>query len=355
MTAIEDHEDLAARWLRFADQECRGYSPLYERISRAVAGDAELLALVQRAPPSSHQPNLLLAAVHSLLLAGLAHPLADVYGGSSSADPVPLFRDFCLTHREAVSVLLASRHTQTNECGRSAVIVPALSWVSERHGRALALVDVGASAGLNLLCDRYLLDYGPAGTTGPSDSPVRIDCRVVGGEPPIAARAPRFVERVGLDREPIDLDDADSARWLLACVWPDTGRMERTAAAIALARMVTPEVVRGDAVRDVTALLDGLPDDTVACVTTTWAFAYLGSEQRDAFIEQLALAGATRPIAWISAEAPGVVDFFSAGEPPGHDLMLPSVLGVVVFDGGAGKPTMLGWVHPHGRWIDWVA
>ena len=153
-----DHEDLAARWIRFADQECRGYSPLYERISRAIAGDEELLALVQRTPPSSHQPNLLLAAVHDLLLSGVEHPLAEVYSGSSSADPVPLFRDFCLTHRDAVQALLVSRHTQTNECGRSAAIVPALRWVSEQLGEPLALVDVGASAGLNLLCDRYRLD-----------------------------------------------------------------------------------------------------------------------------------------------------------------------------------------------------
>jgi hypothetical protein len=311
--------------------------------------------LVQRTPPSSHQPNLLLAAVHDLLLSGVEHPLAEVYSGSSSADPVPLFRDFCLTHRDAVQALLVSRHTQTNECGRSAAIVPALRWVSEQLGEPLALVDVGDSAGLNLLCDRYRLDYGTAGTTGPSDSPVRVDCRVLGGMPPIADRAPHLVTCVGLDREPIDLDDADSARWLLACVWPDTGRMERTAAAIALARTLQPEVVRGDAVRDVVALLDDVPDGTVACVTTTWAFAYLARDQRDAFVEQLAQASVKRPIAWISGEGPGVVDVFAAGEPPGHDPMMPSVLGAVLFDGGRRQATMLAWVHPHGRWIDWLA
>jgi len=222
-------------------------------------------------------------------------------------------------------------------------------------GGPVQLIEVGASAGLNLLCDRYRLDYGTAGTTGPSDSPVRVDCRVLGGMPPIADRAPHLVTCVGLDREPIDLDDADSARWLLACVWPDTGRMERTAAAIALARTLQPEVVRGDAVRDVVALLDDVPDGTVACVTTTWAFAYLARDQRDAFVEQLAQASVKRPIAWISGEGPGVVDVFAAGEPPGHDPMMPSVLGAVLFDGGRREATMLAWVHPHGRWIDWLA
>jgi hypothetical protein len=344
---------LALVWEEFAERECRGYSPLYERISRSVARDDELLALTTAGPPSARQPNVLLAAVHYLLLGGLDHPLADVYAGRSSADPSPLFREVCLTHCDEVLALLASRRTQTNECGRSAVIVPALAWVAAHGGEPLALLDVGASAGLNLLCDRYRIDYGPAGVTGPPDSPVRIDCRVLNGRPPLAARRSALAACIGLDRAPVDLHDPDAARWLLACVWPDTGRLERTASAIALAREAEPEVVAGDAVADVVSLLGRLPTHATPCVSTTWILAYLTHEQRDAFVEQLAQFAARRPLTWISAEAPGVVECIEPGEPPGHDPTTPSLLGAVRFDEDGVTPTMLGWVHPHGRWIDW--
>ncbi len=324
--------DPALVWEQFAERECRGYSPLYERICHAVARDDELLGLTVVGPPSARQPNVLLAAVHYLLLGGLDHPLADVYAGRSTADPAPLFREVCLAHRDEVLELLATRRTQTNECGRSAVIVAGLAWVAGRVGEPLALLDVGASAGLNLLCDRYRIDYGAAGVTGPPDSSVRIECRVLRGHPPIGARSLALAERIGLDRAPVDLHDPDAARWLLACVWPDTGRLERTAAAIALARHANPRVVAGDAIEDVTSALDLLPSHATPCVTTTWMLAYLTREQRDAFVEQLVGFAARRPLVWISAEAPGVVECIETGEPPAHDPTTPSALGAVRFD-----------------------
>ena len=79
--------DLSAVWIWFADNVCREYSPIYDRVSRTVAASDEVLSLVREAPPRSHQPNVLLAAVHYLLLGGLDHPLAAVYAGVSDADP----------------------------------------------------------------------------------------------------------------------------------------------------------------------------------------------------------------------------------------------------------------------------
>ena len=169
---------------------------------------------------------LLLAAVHYLLLGGLDHPLAAVYAGESDADPGPLFVDLCLQNREALLELLATEQVNTNEVGRSAVIGPALTAVAARLSAPLGHIDVGCSAGLNLLCDRYRLDYGPAGATGPEDAPVKIRCDVVGGSPPIAPALPTITARVGLDRAPLDVHDPQQSRWQLACVWPDTGRLD---------------------------------------------------------------------------------------------------------------------------------
>ncbi len=182
-------EDFALMWEWFS-AHCRTTSPLYERISEAVAGDREILELVQAAPPSAHLPPALLAAVHYLILEGTDHPLAEVYAGRSGADPGPLFLDFVRSRRADVLALLALRHMQTNECGRSAVIGPGLTWVATQIEGPYALVDVGASVGLNLLCDRYRIDYGSHGATGPADATVRLSCRVRGRSPADRRTAP---------------------------------------------------------------------------------------------------------------------------------------------------------------------
>jgi hypothetical protein len=348
---------LADLWIHIADTGCRDYSPLYDRICRTVAGSDAALALVQQAPPAGHFPNVLLGAVHYLLLGGLDHPLGAVYAGESDADPGPLFVDLCLTHRAEILELLATRHTNTNEVGRSAVLGPALTAVAERLGAPLGLVDVGASAGLNLFCDRYRLEYGAAGATGPADAPVRIECAVAGGEPPIAAALPEIVSRTGLDLDPVDVRDEDGTRWLLACVWPDTGRLPRTRLALDEARKDPPRIIAGDAVDGVADLVLAVPDGATAVVTTTWVLAYLPRARRVAFRQALTAASRERPVAWISAEGPGVVDRFDGIEPPSDAQgMESSVFGLLTFRAGALDTTeLLGFVHPHGGWIDWRA
>jgi hypothetical protein len=349
--------ELSDIWTWFADTSCRGYSPLYDRVCRAVAASDAVLDLVRDAPPYSHQPNVLLGAVHYLLLGGAEHPLAGAYAGESDDDPGPLFVDFALGRRAEVLELMASRHTNTNEVGRSALLGPALTTAAARLGEPLALVDVGCSAGLNLLCDRYRLDYGAAGSTGPADAPVRIQCEVVGGAPPIASSLPAIETRIGIDRKPVDAGDPDQARWQLACVWPDTGRLPRTRLALDEVRKSPPTIVAGDAVEAVTDVVLGVPKTAVPVVMTTWALAYLSPEDRAAFRDKLAAAASTRPIAWLTGEGPGVVDAFAGIDAPSDEQGVhASVLGLEIFNGtGAAAPELLAFVHPHGNWIDWRA
>jgi hypothetical protein len=351
----EQLDELAQIWEWFAVGQCRGYSPLYERIASSVARDRELLELVGRTPPECHLPLSLLAAVHYLLLEGLDHPLADVYAGSSDADPAPLFADVCRRNSDEVVAAMTRRPVQTNECGRSALIGPALTWLSERGLGPLALVDVGASAGLNLLCDRYRLDYGSSGATGPLDSPVTVACRVEGGDPPIAPELPPFVARVGIDRSTVDLSDPDDVRWLLACVWPDTGRLERTRAAVELGRRDPPTVHEGDANELLPKVLEELPSGAVPVVCTTWSFSYFSLEQRAAFEEVLSDAARRGPIAWLCGDGTAVSTSLAehAGSVPlGPDDQL---LGVDLLSDGVRETILLARVQPHGSWLEWCA
>ncbi|HLM64509.1 MAG TPA: DUF2332 domain-containing protein [Acidimicrobiales bacterium] len=343
--------DLASLWTWFADESCRGYSPLYDRICRAVAGNRDLLARVREAPPDGHAPTVLLGAVHYLLLADRDAELAAVYDGRSDADAAQLFPAYCHDRWPELLELLRTRRTQTNECGRSAFIGPALTWLAARSPSPMALVDVGTSAGLSLRCDRYLLDYGNGGVTGPADSDVVIRCELRGGSPPIAARLPDLVARIGVDRSPVDVTDEDDARWLLACVWPDTGRLDRTRRAIALARENPVHVVKGEALAALPSVLDQLPPGATACVLTTAAFAYLSLDERARFVELLERASSSRPVGWISAEQSGVVGGFDVPDTDGDAAAC--VLGAVRFDTSGVHRTLLGVVHAHGQWIDW--
>jgi hypothetical protein len=356
MTAVNDPiDDLGQLWVWFADTSCRGYSPIYDQVSRAVSRNRDVLALIREAPPAAHQPTVLLAAVHFLLLGGLQHPLAEVYAGRSQVDPGPLFCELCLSHRSDVLEIMATRRIQTNEVGRSALIGPALTWVARTVGEPLRLVDVGASAGLNLLCDRYLLDYGTWGTTGPVDAEVRISCRVAFGAPPIAPRLPSISTRVGIDRDPPDLRNPEDARWQLACVWPDTGRLSRTKQAIAFAQRDLPVVVQGDALVVLPEILGGLDPGGVVCVVTTWVFAYFLLDERKRFVEMLLESAKHRPIAWVAGEGAGIVDLVETGDLPDYHDGESNALTAVVFDATGAHPTLLGFAQPHGMWLDWRA
>ncbi len=350
-------EDLAQLWEWFAIHQFRGYSPLYERIAAAVSGDMPILELVGQAPPEAHLPPNLLGAVHYLLLDGLDHPLGDVYAGRSDADAAPLFLELCHAHGPELSALLAFRRVQTNDCGRSALIGPGLTWIAEGlAGSLFALIDVGASAGLNLLCDRYRLDYGDHGATGPPDSPVTVVCEVRAGNPPITDQLPVPATRLGIDHAPVDLSDPDDARWLLACVWPDTGRLERTAASIRLAQTDLPPVLEGDALARLPSVLDQLAEGVAEVVVTTWSVAYFSLDQRRDFAQLLADASARRPVTWLSADAAGTVEGVadpSLTEPDGEAQA--HVLGAVRYDHGAVDPGLLAVVQQHGGWIDWRA
>ena len=367
----ERRDRLAQVWRDFAEEQCRGYSPLYERICEAVASNTAVLDLALAAPALGRQPNVLLAAGHYLVLDGVDHRLAEIYQGAADADDAGVaFCDLVLSQREAIAAVLATRHTNTNECGRSAVLVPALRWAAAHMGAGgsagdgpIAWIDVGASAGVNLNLDRFLLDYGRKGTTGPADAVVRITCSA-DGDVPVAPAATSIAARIGLDRDPVDLSDDDERRWMLACVWPDTGRLVRTRAALDIAATSGNEILRGDMVGDLATAVERLPPDVPLCVTTSWVVAYLRPERRPDFRAQLRALSASRPVAWIAAEGQGVIDGVTLpaeGERPSHvatDDVQPSILACISYEGGAGgseEINVLGTCHPHGTWLRWTA
>ncbi|MCD9623545.1 DUF2332 domain-containing protein [Rhabdothermincola salaria] len=372
---VGDVDALAGRFRLLADQDFTGYCPVYDRVARAIADDPASLRRLLGPAPVNRTPVLALAAIHHLVLAEPMSPLAAIYRGADDADPWPLVRDLLHERSDEVRHLMATRSIQTNEVGRSAALVPALGEVVRRlrdHGdnRPLALVEIGPSAGLNLLLDRFCITYddpdGAASTTiGPPDSPVRLRCELRGGlRPPLSALELPISTRRGLDLAPIAVADDDQRRWLTACVWPGIpDRPERLAAAIEIALEDPPTLLTGDATRDLGPLLDALGDDVVPIVVATWALAYLAGDDRAGVLRTIDAVGERRTIALLTAEVAHVTPWVPPTDPAavasttGPDDDADGTLTVVglhlVLD-GAPDDQALAIMHPHGRWLGWL-
>ena len=118
---------------------------------------------------------------------------------------------------------------------------------------------------------------------------------------------PEVVTRVGVDLDPVDVTDADDARWLHACLWPDQlEQVARLEAEIALAATAPPLLLRGDAVEVMPDAFARVPADALPVVTTTWALSRFPLESRLRFLHRLDEAATSRAVAWASAEGVGV-------------------------------------------------
>lgn len=350
---------LARLWRGYARNVYGDAYPLYRALASAVAEDGDILDFLLGCPPGAHDPNLLLAAMQYMALSGTDHPLADSYraaaaGGGTGPGDVPwLLHDFWQRHRDRLSELVSTRHIQTNEIGRCGGLALALRAAAGRIGEPLALVDAGASAGLNLAMDEYLLDYGDVGRVGPGDSPLHIRVEMTGRRPSGPLFVPRVSHRVGIDRAPVDLDDGDTVRWLLACVWPGNERQDRLRAAVALRRGRPYPVRRGDMIDDLDEALSATGRGPVA-VVTSWSYSYLAADRRHRFVDALVAAGRRRPVAWICCDLAGTVAMFEPGMTAPDRPGTPSVLGMAVMRGGGTEPFGLAYMHSHGAWVHWA-
>jgi hypothetical protein len=339
-------DELSRRFQRFARRECH-VSPLYERFSLGVADDPEVLAIAAQAKPGQPVPNLFLGAVHFLLLKGVQHPLATCYPSLSpapaaSADPYPSFHAFCLEHQGEIRDLIATRIVQTNEVRRCGCLLPAFAKVAEQAaGRPLAVVEIGASAGLNLLWDRYGYDYGIGSHYGNPRSPVQIVCGLRNHRRlPLPAVWPVVATRVGLDLNPIDVRDHDAALWLRALVWPDEeGRAELLQQAVQVARHDPPTLLAGNALDLLPEVLTTIPRDQALCVFHTHTINQFPPEARAHLSALLAEHARGRDLYRVSIEWLG------------HTY--PS-LELISHKDGVKTEHLLAYCGSHGEWLEWL-
>jgi hypothetical protein len=318
---------LPDRYLRFAEEEAFGRSPLYEAFARAVAEDRDTLEFLETMPPDKQQPNLLFAAVRHLC--GLATDW-------------PGFHRMLLDNADSVRAFMLTHSTQTNEPARCATLLPVLA----RLPQPLALIEVGAAAGLCLFPDLYGYDYG--------SREVRPD-RLKATHPvftcdadaatPIPVAMPRIVWRAGLDLNPLDAADPTQAAWLETLVWPEQERrLANLRAALRIAALLRPRIAKGNLLgTELASLSREAPRDATLVIFHTAVLAYVPDQaDRRTFAQR---ARSLSPY-WICNEARGVFPEFAerAGTPGAAGRFLLSV---------NGRPTA--WTDPHGAALEWVA
>ncbi len=322
---MKELEQIAARYSRFATDEASGSSEIYETLARAGAESSDVLKFLATLPAPKRQPNLFFASVRHL------------FGVPKSEDQLI---DLVRQKHEPIRALMLSRTTQTNEPARCAVLVPLLA----RLPQPLALLEVGASAGLCLLPDRYGYDYGLARLEPPMNetcSPPVFECDVSGALP-IPDALPTVAWRAGIDLNPIDVNASTEVAWLETLVWPGQDkRLAQLRAALAVARAEPPRIVKGNLLTDLAPLMAEAPDRATLVVFHTVVLAYVTSRaRREEFAQLMGRSGAV----WISNEVPSVFPDIAEPAPaaPSRGMFLLSINGSAV-----------AWTSPHGESIRW--
>ncbi|HEX2591705.1 MAG TPA: DUF2332 domain-containing protein [Rhizomicrobium sp.] len=336
-------------WKFFAEDARKTGSPLYARITAGIGNDDELKALAGRVKPGQPHANLILAAVHFLILRGADHPLTRFYataGGTAKAegeDPFPLFKDFVDRHRAAITPMIETRVTNTNEVGRSALLHPGFRALAAEAQMPLHLIEVGPSAGLNLIWDRYGVRYSRDGAVAAAIQPeaaMVIACELRGEKTPPVDANPAVAGRLGLELNPVDLTNADDRDWLRALIWPDqASRLERLDRAIALFREASPEIRAGDALALLPNALAQADRGAAVCVYHTIATYQFSHEMKEALESMLVIAGLRRPVWELSFEYDGREYLLTLNR----------------HRDGEKTQRVLANSHPHGTWLEWRA
>lgn len=344
---MEPYAGAREQYLRFADEAAE--SPCFRAWSLAVAEDDEVLAWLASLPAGKAQPNLVYAAArwHGVPAPGPYAALREALLGPASDD---------------IRATVLERRTQTNEVRRLATLVPTFAGLvtDARAGSAsgeepLALVEVGASAGLCLYPDRWGYRWtDPAGATlaaAPQAGAGELTCTVelhpeAAGPPAYPSAPPPVAWRAGLDLHPLDVTDRDTTAWLETLVWPEQDdRRALLRHAVEVARADPPDLRTGDLLTDVPALVEEASQHGRVVVFHSAVVAYLEAEDRARFAATMTGLVADGACHWVSNESPNVLPAVAATgpEPPATPTF---VLGV---DGRA-----VAWTHGHGRSMTWL-
>lgn len=335
---------LSNRFRAFAEKECKGSSELYDYLSREISCDPELLEVASHGRQGQPIPNLLFGAIHYLLLKGSDHPLKDYYA-SLKDEPLPAeksfpsFKSFCMGTRANIIEVLQSKLVQTNEVRRCAYLFPTFTYIHEQAKRPLALIEIGTSAGFQLLWDHYEYHYGDGKVYGQESSEVKIHTEHKGtGRPVFYPEMPAVTARYGLDLHLNDVTNDEDALWMKALIWPehhDRRRLFDSAVRCMEENREKITFIEGDGVTLLKEIAEQVPNDSVIVVFHTHVANQMPAEIKQKLLGTIEQIAATRDI------------FHLYNNMEDRDLHLDS------FVDGRMCHKLVATTDGHGRWFEW--
>jgi hypothetical protein len=337
----------------------------------AIAADEQLLGRLAALPADRLPALLASAAVSFMVRRDRPVPLARYFPEPGASQPpfdkgfFPAFRAFCAARLDDLIEICRSHRYQMNEVARCSQIALGIAAASGGSAAPVTLVDLGTGAGLGLQLDRYRYRIG-TGSYGPAQAGLSLACDVRGPIAPPRAELPPLAGRIGVDLDPVDLEDEAARAWLQACAPPEASALSRLAAAMDIARRYPATIIAGDVIDVLPGVLASIPPGQRVIVVDAYLAVFLSGRRRSQLAGILAEAGRTRPVTWLSLDP--LVPLGPSGRDSVQDLPLPAalirdyqlsgvfaILGVRGYHGTGDDGRLLARSHPSGRWIEWLS
>lgn len=334
---------VAERFENFAILECKGSSDLYKTLSEQIAKDDDLLNLCLHAREGQPIPNILFGAVHYLLLQGTDHELKEFYPSvvndvKRENNPFPLFKDFCMVNTEKIKFMLKNKLVQTNEVRRCAYLYPVFCFIYQQINKPLSLIEIGTSAGLQLLWDQYSYSYDSSQIYGDQDSFVHLTSKVREGNLShnLLSINPKVNKRLGIDLHISDLTNEEDYLWLKALIWPEhRERLENFEDAVKQLKLDPPSLIEGDGVTLLSKVVKDIPDETTICIFHTHVANQMSSDVKSELIRKVNEIGSYRDV------------FHIYNNIDDRKLHIDSIIN------GQIRKNTVGETDGHARWFDW--
>lgn len=336
---------LKERFKQFAKNECENSSGLYEYLSLKIAEDEEILDLCSFAEGGQPIPNLLLGSIHYLLMNGNHHPLKEYYpslveGPKKVEDSYPYFQDFSKKFRNEIIQLLQTKIVQTNEVRRCAYLYPCFSYIYQKVNKPISLIEIGTSAGLQLLWDQYKYSYSSSDTIyGNIKSNVLIDSKVkVKGQTilPLLDEVPPVVDRYGIDLHINDLSSEEDFLWLKALIWPEHfERRELFEKAVISRKENEINLIEADAIKILPEVVNELSNDSILCIFHTHVANQIPVDGKQSLLKTIEVISENRDVFHL------------------YNNIWDRMLHLDYYIDGVKHEEVIGETEGHGKWFEW--
>ncbi|NIK75238.1 hypothetical protein FHS15_000336 [Paenibacillus castaneae] len=337
------NEEIAKRFENFASKECRGSSEWYEYISIHIAGDVEILEIASHARAGQPIPNLFFGAVHYLLLSGTDHKLGQYYASMVQTpkkldqQAYPHFKDFCLSNRSRIVSLLQNKLVQTNEVARCAYLYPSFCFIYKKALKPLALIEIGTSAGLQLLWDKYSYTYHSDDLYGDRHSKVIISSEIRGDKMPFLQKEiPPVALRYGIDLHINDVNNKEDYVWLKSLIWPEhEDRRSLFEQAANCMKENHVQLIEENGVTFLPHIIEQIPHETAICIFHTHVANQFPEQAKYELLHYINKIGKTRDVFHL------------------YNNMWDSKLHLDYFISGREYNETVAETEGHGRWFQW--